>query len=208
MARTLPNDFVTAMTSATCRPVILFEGVFENYTLNLWTGSGDLSWDSKTWQGNGWFAGYQGLVESDDLSDIALEVQLSGLPETVLNLILASVQQGASGKLWVGMTTAALALVSDPVLMFSGVLDYPSLEEGAGDSVVSLKYTTLLTTNQRGREFRFEPETQRLHHPGDTGFDWVTATLEWNGFWGNKRRKPQQGKSPKRTNQKKNKGKS
>lgn len=188
MPRGLSAPFIAAMTSPTCRPAYLFEGVFSEYTMRLWSGVGDLSWGGYTWSGNGWLQGFEGAPETDDLSDVSLGVQLSGLPETVINIILSGSRQGATGKRYLAFLNANLSLAADPYLLFQGELDYPTLEEAAADSHIALKYVTSLTKNTRRKEFRFEPETQKLFYPGDAGFNFITATLEWSGFWGKKKK--------------------
>lgn len=202
MARALTAGMITELTANTCRPAFFFEAVFESFTLRIWNGVGDISWNSQTWLGNGWFRGFSGARESDDFSRNNLEVHLSGVPDTVLALILAGSKQGAPGKLWLGMLNASRQVIADPYLVYEGKLDIPMLDEGAEDTEVTLTFENEFTSVNRSTDFRWESESQKIFYPTDKGFEYVTATQEWTGHWGPKKQKPREKKNKKKNTRK------
>lgn len=205
MTRALTAGMITELNAATCRPAIFFEAVFEAFTLRLWNGVGDISWNSQTWLGNGWFRSFVGPRETDDFARYNLEVVLSGIPDTMLALILGGSKQGASGKLWLGMLNASRQVIADPYLVYDGKLDIPIVDEGASDSEITLTYENEFTNTNRSTDFRWEPESQKIFYPTDRGFEYVTATQEWTGHWGPKKQKPPTKKNKKKDTRKRGK---
>jgi len=190
MTRALSAGLISELTASLCRPIMLFEGVFESLTLRLSTGNGDISWNGETWLGNGWLREWSGPQESDDFAKNNLEIILTGVPELMLALIMAGIKQGAAGKFYFGMLNAAGAVITSPYLLFEGKLDVPVLDEGQEDSQITLTYENEYTSVNRSKESRWEPETQKMFYPSDLGFQYVTATQEWNGTWGPKKQEP------------------
>lgn len=205
MTRALTAGFITEATAKSNSPVFFFEAVFESLTLRLWNGIGDLSWSGQTWLGNGWFDGFSGAEESNDFARNGMEVQLSGLPETLIALILSGSKQGSSGKLWLGFLNSSNGVIADPYLVFEGKLDIPSLDEGPDEALITLTYENEFTLINRSTEFRWEPESQKIFYPNDRGFEFMTATQEWNGQWGTKKKQPRTQNDKKKT--RKNNGK-
>lgn len=202
MTRDVTSNWLTQAQADTCSPVFLFEGVFEGLTLRLWSGVGDITWDSKTWNGNGWLRGFDDGTETDEIAENDCSVKLAGLPAQMVATILGNAQHNATGKIWISFLSSG-ALV-DPYLWFEGLLDEPNLEEGADEAVITVKYTTVLSLNARTREFRYDPETQKLFYPDDQGLDYMTATLEWDGFWGKTKRAVRRQKARKEKNRRDN----
>jgi len=190
MARVLSAGLLAALQSSSLSPAILFEAVFSTLTLRLWNGAGDISWSGSTWSGNGWFRGWEGGAESDEVTETAIDVSLSGLPPEMVNLILTGSNHGALGKLYLCALDASSQLIADPYLLFQGELDTPELDEGVADAEISLRYSTAFSKSDRAKEYRYDPETQKIFYPDDRGFEYITSTLEWDGSWGIKKKKP------------------
>lgn len=202
MARALTAGLLAALQSSNLSPIVLLEAVFSTLTLRLWNGSGDLSWSGVVWSGNGWFRGWEGGTESDEISETSIDVSLSGLPAEMVSLILTGSKHGATGKLYLGALDSSSQLIADPYLLFQGELDTPELDEGVADAEISLRYSTAFSNNDRAKEYRYDPETQRIFYPDDRGFEYITSTLEWDGSWGIKKKKPKAGNSTKAKNTK------
>lgn len=169
-------------------PVFFFQGEFRDSTIYLWTGSGDITWNSEIWLGNGLLHGFSGGEEVNDVSSTSIEVLLSGLSESLLAVVL-SPKQGAPGYIYMGFLDDTGALIGDPIQLFKGRLDVPIISETESTSEVKLVYETHLLDFDRKREFRYTPESQKLFYPDDTGFRYVVSADKWDGFWGNKKNK-------------------
>lgn len=186
--RTLTTAFRNALNAETNRPAIFFQGEFESSTLRVWNGTGDLSWNSQTWLGNGWFHGWSGGGESDDMAVTSADVVLSGIPAQLIGQILGGSKQGAPGMLYLGMLDEEDAVIADPIILFAGYLDVPTLDYNVEEPVLTLTYETKFVDLDRPREFRYNTETQKFFYPNDTGFRYVSMASEWNGQWGSTRK--------------------
>ena len=51
--RELTSAMKAELVANRTSPVIIYEGEFVGFTLRLWTGISDLSWDGKVFLGNG-----------------------------------------------------------------------------------------------------------------------------------------------------------
>lgn len=180
----LTNDMVTEVTAATLRPILLFEGEFATGFLRLWTGYGDLAWDDKTWTGAGTLIGVAPVQQTSDIRAAGTTVELNGIPSEVISIALSESRQGKEGTIWLGMLTEAGAVVEDPVILFRGKLDVPTIDDGGDTCRVAISYESRLIDLERPRERRYTPEDQAIDYPGDTGFDEVTKLQDTKVVWG------------------------
>ena len=202
MARNLTAGMITALTAAQNRPILLFEGTFSTGALRLWTGTGPLTWDSKTWEGNGLFISVQLATETGDIEATGISIQLSAPSAAVVSLVLGTVRMGQPGKIWLGMLDANGAVISTPYLIFSGLFDSAEIEENESAPEIVLKYETKLIELERGKTFRYTSDSQKIFNGSDKGFDYVPKIQDWDGFWGKTNAKKPV-KNDKKKNQKK-----
>lgn len=202
MARNLTAGMITALTAAQNRPILLFEGTFSTGALRLWTGTGPLTWDSKTWEGNGLFIAVQLATETGDIEATGITIQLSAPSAAVVSLVLGTVRMGQPGKIWLAMLDANGAVISTPYLIFSGLFDSAEIEENESAPEIVLKYETKLIELERGKTFRYTTDSQRIFSSSDRGFEYVPKIQDWDGFWGKTNAK-KPSKNDKKKNQKK-----
>jgi hypothetical protein len=197
VARNLTAGWVAEATAATKKPVVFFEAVFASGTLRLWNGDGDIAWGGNTWQGNGWFQAPQGMEETVELEATDMAVVLSGIPASVLALVLGQQKQGAVGTLWFGFQNSSGGIVADAYPSWTGTYSHAEVAEAATDSGVTLFYDSPLVDLERPREGRWTDETQQRLFPGDTGFRYVVAVAKSPPTWGEKRKKVDRKRPPK-----------
>lgn len=191
MARNLTNDFITQATATGNRPIILFQAAFEGETVRLWNGVGDLAWDSQTWLGNGWFQGIEGGEESTEVEQLSMVAVLSGVPSTVLSLVLNAQRQKSEGLLYIGFLSPSTgAVVASPYLWWKGQYSHAEIEEGAEGTLVKLYYDSPLIDLDRPKERRWNDQGQKQIFSDDRGFEYVIAANSWNGVWGPQKTKP------------------
>lgn len=198
MSRDLTAGMVSELTGSTFRPFFLFEATFASSTLYLWDGIGDLSWNSQTWLGNGWFKGLGTVQEDNDVKAKGIDVTLSGVSLSVVSLILTDSRHSCRGKVYLGAFDENEEIVEDPYLLFEGALSAPRIDDSTKNSQAVLSYEDDLIMILRSRELRYNHETQQSLFPGDRGFEYVTGLQKWTGFWGYKEKpKPPKGRKKK-----------
>lgn len=191
MARNLTADFISEAQATSNRPIILFQGAFDGSTVRLWNGMGDLSWNSQTWLGNGWFQGMEGGEETTEVEALSMTVLLSGVPSAVLSLILNDQRQKLEGLLYIGFLSPSTgAVVTSPYLWWKGQYSHSEIEEGADGCLVRIYYDSPLVDLDRTKEWRWTDQSQKQIFAGDRGFEYVVAANNWNGAWGPQKSKP------------------
>lgn len=206
MARNLTTEMAEQFAAGSIKPVFFFEGEFSSGTLRFWTGRGEITWNSLAWQGNGILHGFQLATETEDIEATGVEVQLAGVSQAVLQIILQTAQTGKPGKIWLGMLDENEAVIEDPYLFFDGKFDTAEILESVKNPEVALKYETRLVELERGRDFRFTPENQKIFYATDKGFDFVAGIQEWDGFWGTTAKPPPKKDAKKGQNKKNTRG--
>jgi len=175
MARALTAGMLTAIATGIVKPIFLYEAEFASGTVNLFTGHGTLSWDSKSWTGDEGLMRIESAVETSDLAALNFTVSLNGQVSSLLSLALGQVRRGKPGSVWLGLLDAAGAVIADPFLCFKGRADKPSIVPDPNSCVVGVAYESRLIDAARRRERRYTPEDQALDFPADKGFDQVAA---------------------------------
>lgn len=181
--RDLTAAVQAALDAGTVYPVIFYEGEFSTGTLNLWSGTGTVEWDGKTWVGAGNLASVSEIQESAKVTAQGVTVSLSGMPSDIISKALAAARHGKPGRLWQGFLTSAGAIIADPYLSFEGRLDVPEIEDSGDTCKVSIAYESRLVDLLRPRVWRYTPESQKALYPDDQFFDYVPGMqnqeLQW-----------------------------
>lgn len=186
MSRNLTTDLKNRLTAATTTPCFLWRADFDSFTLRLWSGAGDLTWDSQTWLGNGWLQGFDGASEQVEVASTGASVKLAGVPQDIISLIL-NAKHGAPGKFYLGALDTDGDIIADPYLVFAGQLDVPTILDDPGSPEITITYESLLVDLDRSREFRYNTESQKTQYPSDRGFEYASSAALWTGTWSNKK---------------------
>lgn len=184
MARNLHANFITQLENDSVRPFFLYEGEFLSGTIRLWTGINNLSWDSKTWLGNGYILSLSGILESLNIAASGVTIQISGIPGISLSLVLQEFKQGGTGNFYFGFLDSDDQVISDPVLVFKGKLDKSIIGIDSVNSNIVLTYESILIDLDRPRGGRYTKESQSNYFSDDKGFDYVASLQDWAGQWG------------------------
>ena len=184
MSRDLSAGVQSAIEATQVQPFLLFEGQFATDYVRVWTGYGDLTWNSQTWVGVGTFGGVSAIQESAEIQASGVSVTLSGIPSEFISLALQESRQGKSGKVYIGFLDASNDIVADPYMIFEGKLDIPSIQEEGELSTITITYESRLIDLQRPRETRFTDQEQKREYEGDRGCEFVPAMKEITLTWG------------------------
>jgi hypothetical protein len=183
MSRDLTEAVQSAIEATQVQPFLLFEGVFANGTLRVWSGYGDLNWNGYTWTGTGSLGAVSSVQETSQVQANGISVSLSGIPSDLISLILQDCRQGKSGRLYLGFWEDG-GIVSSPYMIFQGKLDVPSIQESGDTAIITITYESRLIDLQRPRETRLTNEEQQREYAGDLGCEFVPAMKEITLTWG------------------------
>lgn len=191
MARDLTSGLLAELQASKLSPILFWEGEFVTIGspqiteyVRLWTGFGNISWDSKTWIGAGNLLAITPLEETSEIQATGFSVTLSGMPSANISTALQACQQGRPGKIWLGTMNTAGAVIADPYLARQGRMDVPVIEDSGETCTITLKYEDRLVNLERPRERRYTNEDQAIDYPADKGFDQVAALQDAQDVWG------------------------
>lgn len=184
MTRSLTAGFITEALAAECRPCLFFEGWFTTSTLRLWTGERDISWNSQTWLGNGYFQNITGAEETSDTQATRIVVHLTGVPSEQVSFALTEPALNKPGYVWFGFLTSAGAVVADPYLMFEGKCDAAEIVENPDGTNLQITYESQAVDLERPRNNRYTDESQKRFYADDKGFEYVARLKDLTLHWG------------------------
>jgi hypothetical protein len=165
------------------------EILLPNHAIRLLTGSGIVVFDGKTFTGQD--ATYGTLHSVEDLTDgtgddaPAINLTLVPASDAAAADLAGADMQGASVSIWLGAVEPTNGLViGEPLLIFLGVLDVPTLKVGANSRLLEFEITSAfeaLFMNDDGARLN-----DRFHSyvwPGETGLSHVTSVTQ-QIYWG------------------------
>ena len=174
------------------------EIVLPRHTIRLLTGSGIIAFTAPDANGNpelktftGRDATYGVLHAIDELTDgngddaPALGVTLVPASDAAAADLASASMQGSPVSIWLGAVEPLNGLViGDPLLIFLGVLDVPTLKAGANSRLLDFEVTSafeVLFLNDDGA--RLNDRWHQYIWPGETGLAHVTAVTQ-QIYWG------------------------
>lgn len=171
-------------TDSVVAPVLLVEIEWVSGTTRVWSGIGDLAWDSKTWSGIGDLGGVSPIEETSEIRATGVQLFVNGVDPSLLSLALADAAHGDSVRIWLGFLDATDQLAGVPILVFSGWIDQPIIEEGAETARIVVAAESEMIDLKRARVRRYTDQDQRDLHAGDRFFEFVDDLPERDVKWG------------------------
>lgn len=183
MSRDLPTGMSGKVSAAKLSPIFLVSLDWPSGMVYAWSGYGDIVWNGNTYVGTGQVGTISEVRESRDGAANGAVLSLSGIPSSEIAHSLEDNSQGRSGKIWLGLLTAAGALDGDPYLLFDGFIDVCPSEDSGDSCTISVKLEKeLIDARARGR--RYTHEDQQIDYPGDLGFEFVAGLADKQVTWG------------------------
>ena len=188
MSRTLSSGMLGVTMADVVRPVYFVKMVFDSSDrsspLLLWSGLGNLAFGGETYTGVGDLLSIGEITETSDISATGINVALSGLQRAFIAIAIGYKYQGRPLTVFLGAFNDQGALIADPVIVFSGFMDTMTISEGAETSSISINVENKLVAFERSRVRRYTAEDQKIDHPNDKGFEFVTSIVEKEIIWG------------------------
>lgn len=171
MPRGLTTEIKAAIAAGTVYPVYLAYFDFDGYALRTWTGEGDLSYDSETWSGDGYLQALPTIAESANLYAESVTLQLTGKPDTAVDLSDPAKYQGRAVAVYVGFYAADGTLPSTNIYkLFSGTMSQVEFSSDAQDESWVVTAESRLVDLQRVKSALSTHEEQRSRYPDDNGY--------------------------------------
>lgn len=194
MPRNLSPGVLAQVQAGQLRPALFLVIVFQTETVRMWTGLGAITPPGpaygttsfpygQTFLGMGWLGQIQAVPQTTDVVAQNITLVLSGIPVELVTDAINAVRQNSTATLWLGVLDANNGVIGDPVQVFAGHLDVPTLTEGAAACTLAITAENPLIDLNRAPERRFTDVDQQLDYSGDTGFFMVQLLQDYNWVW-------------------------
>lgn len=182
MSRPITPAMSAALSADHVDLVVLIELDLPDGMFRVNTSGITITWGGHDWIGAGSVTALQPVEESTSPQASALAVQFSGIDPSFVEQIMVDHYQGRSATIWLAALSGS-AVVADPLQIFGGFIDEPTLELGATATV------TLTLENEWARwelapDLLYTDAEQQAEYPGDTGFRYMEALENLEISWG------------------------
>jgi len=143
----------------------------EVYVSQDYTGAGDLLTLS-------------GFEESSDLSAQGVTATLSGMNSDIVQKARDDNYQGNPVRIRLGTLNSSGDVITNPVDVLNGFMDVMSIQDEGSSCTVTLAVENKLIRLERSNVRRYTSEDQKVEHPTDKGFEFVTKIQEVEVNWG------------------------
>lgn len=184
MSRTLSTAMQAVATAELVRPIYLVDLEFASGSIYLWSGLGDLSFNSNTYIGAGDLLSIGSVQESTELTATGVQITLGGIKQSLLTLARDEPYQGRPLTIRLGAFDENGDLIASPVIVFSGFMDVMTISDSGETSTISLSAENKLIVFQKTAVRRYTAEDQKIEHPNDEGFEFVAKIQEKEIVWG------------------------
>lgn len=176
------------------------ELVFADQTLYLWSGLGTITPTGtpynpastfpygQAFTGLGWLGKISTIPQTSKVQAQNVTIELSGIPSNLIAEIVGEVRLTGTVTIWYAFFDnsgqfASPNLLADPVQVFSGSMDVPSITDDGTTAAISIACENTLLSLNLAPNRRFDDPDQQLRYPGDLGFSFVQALQNLQTFW-------------------------
>ena len=184
MSRTLSSEMQAVATAEVVRPIYLIDMEFTSGSVYFWSGVGNLTFNSNTYIGAGDLLSIGSVSETAELQANGATVTLTGIKQSLVTIARDEPYQGRPLTIRLGALDDSGDLVSSPVIIFSGFMDVMTIADGGETSTISISVENKLIAFERSFVRRYTSEDQKIEHPSDKGFEFVTKIQEKEIIWG------------------------
>jgi len=182
MSRTILAGMTAALAAENLTALLFIQLDFDSGSVRVTNLAHAIDWDGNTWTGAGQVGSVDAMLESDAGSARGLAFTLTGIPPELVAITMTEQYQGRRARVWFA-AIAAGALVSDPVLVFSGRMDNMQVNLG-GTAEIRVNAESRLIDFERPRVRRYNHEDQIAQVPDDLGLQYVAQMVEKSLYWG------------------------
>tara|TARA_Y100000310_G_scaffold133594_2_gene132589 strand:+ start:1442 stop:1999 length:558 start_codon:yes stop_codon:yes gene_type:complete len=148
----------------------------------LTDGGRDIVYDSNTYEAGGDLVNISPIPESADVRLSAVTITLSGVDQSQIANFLDAEVIDQEVDIYIGFIDSSGDLIADPYLACRGRISGYEIAETAEDTRVQLKIANHWAAYDKIAGRRTNTESQRIHFPGDLGFEFASETvldLKW-----------------------------
>lgn len=190
--RSLSSNMRTQIANEIASIFHFIEFQFSGATRRYTTAPHDVSWNSLMWTGIGGALRFELVQESTDLSGQGVDVVVSGVDQTILNVLLTEKYIGRVCKVWMAHLYNNGTVVNDPLLIFFGrmnggmTIDEKREEGRPGTVEIKARMMDRMGDMSQVRGMMTNVESHKKYFPNDEFFSYMTSLMgkkiKWAGI--------------------------
>jgi len=184
MARSITSGFQTEIEAQGLNPRLFIKAEFDSGALRLWSGLGNITFNSEVYTGAGDLLDVSAVEESQELRANTVVFSLDGLDSAVVSLALTENYQGRKITMWFAVLDNNGAIIADPYKLFSGQMDVMEITDDGDKAILKMSAESDLIDLRDAKERRYTHEDQQLYYPGDLGLEFVSKINDIELSWG------------------------
>jgi len=141
-------------------------------------------YETEDYVGAGDLLTLSGFEETSDLSAQGVTATLSGMNSDIVQKARDDNYQGNPVRIRLGTLNSSGDVINTPVSVFNGFMDVMSIQDEGSSCTVTLAVENKLIRLERSNVRRYTSEDQKVEHPTDKGFEFVTKIQEVEVNWG------------------------
>ena len=184
MDRGSTSAFQTEIVKSANKPFHLLVLSFDSVVYYLSDAYIPVTYNGNEYTPTGDFLSFSDIVETNETNIETINIALSGIPTTYVNLFLTDEYLDRKVEIYKAFLDSNEAIVSDPLLIFSGRINNPVIKEDveAGTSTVAVQASSLFVDFDKINARFTNNESQQSFFDGDTGFRFssiMVKELNW-----------------------------
>jgi hypothetical protein len=195
MPRSLSSAVLAAIAASAVSPAMFVSIAFANETLYMWSGVGTIAPAGppsnplatfpygQTWTGMGWLGKVSSVPQTSKIQAQNITLSLSGIPSQLMVEASQQVRMNGVATVWIGFCDSNGNLLKDPVQVFLGGLDVPTLTDNGDTCTIEITCENPLLTLNLAPNRQFDDADQQIYFPGDLGLSFVDALIELQLLW-------------------------
>ena len=184
MPRVMTPAVLAALTSSYVSVAILVDATFRTGTTYLWTGKGTLNANGNTYQGVGALGSVSVVEDGATVEARGISLNLSGIYNYLLADVLQELQLGAPVNVWMALFDSSGALIPNPILVWAGRMDQPTIEAGGQTAQLKINCENRLLDMNVSVNRRYTQDDQTMDWPGDVGLQFALGIVDRTIYWG------------------------
>lgn len=182
--RDLDSGFENEITARALRCCLLTKAEFDSGNVNMFTGTGEITFQGETYVGGGLLLAITTIEETQELKAVNVSYTLSGVPSSMISLALAERINKRPITTWFGVLDENDQLFTEEV--YAGYMDTMPIDDDIeqGEATISLNTESDLQILRLAVDRNYTPEDQKLYYPGDLFFDFVPTIQDIEINWG------------------------
>ena len=139
------SAFQTEIVKSQSQPIHLIDVVFDDTTHRLTDAFITITYDGNAYSALGYLLNFSVIEETSEILANRLSIQLSGVGSTYINEVLTPDYIDRQVIIRKGFLNSSNALIADPIIIFDGRMDNPSISENGSDGSATV---TITASNQ------------------------------------------------------------